>query len=1109
MAVAAAFPCQPEKHSSKAVFELTDADVGILFDCATGVRPQAVGCHIPADVPYVQLFGQPICRTHFTRTQLTRLFWAARSKIIALQNDPSNHRSSHGSCGASQLHYEVSSFLSFIRHEVERVADSASARMHDMPSHSRDTDRLGPRELCYCLLDELRLTLRVTGRFSDVPLDKNHCRSTDNCRFHVALEAWWTALRVADIVMSSHLLRGAEISFCDLGGFGQNTLFAQVAVLFLADLCCLSSRFFQSRGALPQESERAFPCTCVRDAWAMAADLIGRRHEHFAEEAFWTYVNFVLEVVCPQSSRDLELDLNGFCLSSFSVSAEESDRAAFCLWMLSAIAEASKDSLWSTKGKCNYAAAQKFVMAVTAEPKEALMRVVVRSCMSLHRVWEPSIDLLQSLLDFFLKNLNENFLTGSSGVQAFQVICQTSQQMHVRARALVDINDLGARGAENSYELFLMLLAHSLHRQSPEGVSSAWKSLRGRICSRFHAKRVEELTELGLQNCSLLFLVLALSIDLEEPVERMLSVLALVPVESPVEKLQVALRSLFAVLLLLQASSADLAKVAQRTAGWFFERCVGLGPQSGNATIQSLRSLLLPVYTEGIRELMDASSQLDCSEHALLVPEMALLLDQCSTSQQEDVLGTIHEVAEKLRMVHKRALSRNLERTDGDRKLLAQHRGFSEAIFKSTLQFLHKALALPVQAASPATCFTDLAVNLTLLALDLPSSQAVPVKANFSSLFEHFGYSPHTHPSASGRFLCLVLEDGQACSELEARVTNSDARLVQAWLRCCVGVEPPNSEMTRLSRIVLGRKEFANYNSLVGTVVPSDEVTAHDDLVVYFLDCLAQYADIVSAMDGISSLAQLRQSLAGYLRDFVAVATAQLRNSVAATATRDSLGNVYHLCGQLFRLCAGLIYIRGMADCVLPRLLDSLILPGALYAGKLIPQAQLAAIKQHLPLFICGLLSLNPQTDAYIERKLKDIVVHYLPLFPTQTQSSIHHTGEHPLLATLESCGGACRAATERRAAYVGFLLDFIQRHFMAKKSVSGTHLNQALRFLLELLKHLAPLKKDCMSVLQSGLPNLLKSLSMLSGDTRTNRELMSQVTRAVTMFSTAMAVPR
>ncbi|XP_049528904.1 protein MMS22-like [Dermacentor silvarum] len=1221
MAVAAAFPCQPEKHSSKAVFELTDADVGILFDCAAGVRPQAVGCHIPADVPYVQLCGQPVCRTQFSRTQLTRLFWTARSKIVALQNDPSIHRGSHGSSGASQLHYEVSSFLSFIRHEVERVADSVSTRMHDRPTHSRDTDWLGPRELCCCLLEELRLTLRLTGRFSDVPLDKNHCRSSDNRRFHVALEAWWTALRVADIVMSSHLLRGAEISFCDLGGFGQNALFAQVAVLFLADLCCLSSRFFQSRAALPQESERAFPCACVRDAWAMAADLIGRRHEHFAEEAFWTYVNFVLEVVCPQSSRDLELDLNGFCLSSFSVSLEESDQAAFCLWMLGAIAEASKDSLWSTKGKNNYATAQKFVMAVTAEPKEALMRVVVRSCMSLHRVWEPSIDLLQSLLDFFLKNLNENFLTGSSGVQAFQVICQTSQQMHVRARALVDINDLGARGAENSYELFLMLLAHSLHRQSPEGVTSAWKSLRGRwqhgqkealmrvvvrscmslhrvwepsidllqslldfflknlnenfltgssgvqafqvicqtsqqmhvraralvdindlgargaensyelflmllahslhrqspegvtsawkslrgrICSRFHAKRVEELTELGLQNCSLLFLVLALSIDLEEPVERLLSVLALVPVDSPVEKLRVALRSLFAVLLLLQASSADLAKVAAEDG-----RVVLRALRSGNATIQSLRSLLLPVYTDGIRELMDASSQLDCSEHALLVPEMALLLDQCSTSQQEDVLGTIHEVAEKLRIVHKRVLSRNLDRTDGDRKLLAQHKGFSDAIFKSTLQFLHKALAQPVQAASPATCFTDLAVNLTLLALDLPSSQAVPVKANFSSLFEHFGYSPHTHPSASGRFLCLVLEDGQACSELEARVTNSDPRLVQAWLRCCIGVKPPNSEMTRLSRIVLGRKEFANYNSLVGTMVPSDEVTAHDDLVVYFLDCLAQYADIVSAMDGISSLSQLRQSVACYLRDFVAVATAQLRNSAAAAATRDSLGNVYHLCGQLFRLCAGLIYTRGMADCVLPRLLDSLILPGALYAGKLIPQAQLAAIKQHLPLFICGLLSLNPQTDAYIERKLKDIVVHYLPLFPTQTQSSIHHTGEHPLLATLESCGGACRAAAERRAAYVGFLLDFIQKHFVAKKSVSGTHLNQALRFLLELLKHLAPLKKDCRSVLQSGLPNLLKSLGMLSGDARTNRELMSQVMRAVTMFSSAMAVPR
>ncbi|KAK8780997.1 hypothetical protein V5799_017663 [Amblyomma americanum] len=460
------------------------------------------------------------------------------------------------------------------------------------------------------------------------------------------------------------------------------------------------------------------------------------------------------------------------------------------------------------------------------------------------------------------------------------------------------------------------------------------------------------------------------------------------------------------------------------------------------------------------------------------------------------------------RSVHKRTLSLGLERTENDRKVLVQHKGFSEAIFKSTLQFLHKALALPVQSAPPPTCFTDLAANITLLSLDLPSAQAVPVKASFASLFEHFGCSPHMHPSASGRFLCLVLEDGQASSELEARVTNSEVRLVQAWLRCCIGVEPPCSEMTRLSRIILGRKECARYSDLVAAAPPSDEVAAHDDLAVYFLDCLAQYADIVTAMNGVSSLAQLKQSVALYLRDFVAVATAQLRNTAAAAATRSSLGNVYHLCGQLFRLCADLIYTRGMADCVLPRLLDSLILPSALYTGKPIPQVQLAAIKQHLPLFLCGLLLLSPQTDAYIERKLKDVVVHYLPLFPSQTQSSIHSTGEHPLLVTLEKCGGACHAATQRRAAYVGFLLDFTQKHFVAKKSAPGTHLNQALRFLLELSKRLVPLRNECADILQSAVPSLLKSLSALNSDARTNRELISQATRALTALCAGAARP-
>ncbi|KAL1470499.1 hypothetical protein MTO96_040386 [Rhipicephalus appendiculatus] len=433
---------------------------------------------------------------------------------------------------------------------------------------------------------------------------------------------------------------------------------------------------------------------------------------------------------------------------------------------------------------------------------------------------------------------------------------------------------------------------------------------------------------------------------------------------------------------------------------------------------------------------------------------MALLLDQCSTSQQEDVLGTIHEAAEKLRAVHKRALSRNLERTDDDRKMLAQHKAFSDAIFKSTLQFLHKALALPVQAASPATCFTDLAVNITLLALDLPSSQMVPVKANFASLFEHFGYSPHTHPSASGRFLCLVLEDDQACSELESCVTNSEARLVQAWLRCCVGVEPPNSEMTRLSRIVLGRKEFANYNSLVGTVVPSDEVTAHDDLAVHFFDCLAQYADIVCAMDGISSLAQLRQSIACYLKDFVAVATAQLRNAAAAAATRDSLGNVYHLCGQLFRLCAGLIYTRGMADCVLPRLLDSLILPGALYAGKPIPPGT-AGCHQAAPTSVHLRTAVAESADGCLHRE--EVEGHRSPLLATVPNANTELHPPHRRTPAFGNAGELWRSVSCccRKKGSIRWLPPGLYSEALCGQEDCVRDSPQS-----ELLKHLAPLKK-------------------------------------------------
>ncbi|XP_077531712.1 protein MMS22-like [Haemaphysalis longicornis] len=1104
MTSVASYPHQPGRPRDRNVFEPTDADVGVMFDCTDrAVRVGASACNFSPDVPYVRLCGQLLCRDRLTHAQLTRLFWSARSKFMTLDVSQSFHRSTE----AYKQHHEVSCLLAYIRHEVDRLADTGASK-DGLDSFGRETaDSMGPHDFCRCVVDELRQTLRMVGPCSGLPVaDWNHCDSGDGHRFHLALEVWWTALHVVDVAMSFNLLRGLVVPFCDLGGFGQNGLFAQVAVLFMADLCRISSRQFVSLGlksAMPvvEVGDGAFPCACVREAWAMLADLIGRRHEHFAEEGFWTYVNFVLEVVCPQSKPEPEMSLTGFCLSSFTASVERTERDAFCLWLLAAAAEARKKCVWGAKS--NYLAARRFVTAaVTAESKERLMRVVVRSCIRLCGLWEPSLELVQPLLDFYLKHLDESFMIASCHFQAFQAACQTSQQIQVRARALAECDDLGVRGVESSYELFLMLLAKTLCKNTPEGATNAWKTLRGRICSRFHANRVEELTEVGLRNCSLLFLVLSLSIRQhpEEPVDRLLSVLALVPADSPVEKLQAALRSLFAVLLLLQTTSADLSAPAQKTAAWFFERCVGLAPQGGSQC-QSLRTALLPVYTQGIRDVVDASSNLALSEQALLVPETSLLLEQCSTSQQEDIIVTIQEAAEKLRSIHKRSVARYAEGGSRDDRLFERHAAFSGAICRSTLQFLHKALALPVHAPAPPACFTDLAVSITLLALDLPPPQSGPVKASFVSLFDHFGCSPHTHPSASGRFLCLLLEDDQVSSEIETRAANAEARIVQSWLRCCVAVEPPCAEMTRLSRIVLSRKEFERYNALVGAVVPSkdDDLLTHDELAVHFLDCLAQYADIVSAMDGLSALSQLRQSVAFYLRDFATLVVAQLRSG---TATSTRLANVYFLCGQLFRLCAGLLYTRGMADCLLPKLLDSLVLPSALYAGKLIPQAQLAAIKQHLPLFVCGLLTLSPQTDAYIERKLKDIVVHYLPMFPTQTQSSIHHTGEHPLLATLESCGGACRAAAERRAAYVGFLLDFIHKHFVARaRVVSAAHLNQALRFLQELLKHTACRQGECKSVLEAKLPVLASSLGSLTlaHNRGLNRDVLAEVVRSMT----------
>ncbi|KAG0421888.1 hypothetical protein HPB47_002248 [Ixodes persulcatus] len=138
----------------------------------------------------------------------------------------------------------------------------------------------------------------------------------------------------------------------------------------------------------------------------MVMDVIHRRQEHHGEEPFWAYLNFVLEALCRGSPAEPGGDLGKFDLSSLAcATGGDACTPAFCLWLLTSVAEVDGGCMWRKKGKSNYIMAKKFVQSATTNHGESDMRTILKCCITLHRLWEPSLELLLPLLEFFLKNL--------------------------------------------------------------------------------------------------------------------------------------------------------------------------------------------------------------------------------------------------------------------------------------------------------------------------------------------------------------------------------------------------------------------------------------------------------------------------------------------------------------------------------------------------------------------------------------------------------------------------------------------------------------------------------------------------------------------------------
>lgn len=116
-----------------------------------------------------------------------------------------------------------------------------------------------------------------------------------------------------------------------------------------------------------------------------------------------------------------------------------------------------------------------------------------------------------------------------------------------------------------------------------------------------------------------------------------------------------------------------------------------------------------------------------------------------------------------------------------------------------------------------------------------------------------------------------------------------------------------------------------------------------------------------------------------------------LEPSIAGQRGTSAIRHSYHVAGLIVSMAPRLTYSRTDSHCLLPRLLDWLILPLSSITSKPQPQGTGPALKSTLHLFLGGLFRLDPVRDNFVKRKVKQIFSRYFH----------EYCQPHPLLLSL------------------------------------------------------------------------------------------------------------
>uniref|UniRef100_A0A8D2FXU9 Protein MMS22-like n=1 Tax=Theropithecus gelada TaxID=9565 RepID=A0A8D2FXU9_THEGE len=965
-------------------------------------------------------------------------------------------------CKADNIRQQCVLFLHYVKVFIFRYLKVHNAESH-VPVHPYEALEA---QLPSLLIDELHGLLLYIGHLSELPsinigafVNQNQIKLFPPSwhLLHLHLDIHWLVLEILYMLGEKlkQVVYGHQFMNLASDSLTNVSLFEEHCETLLCDLISLSlNRYDKVRPSESLMSDQC-PCLCIKELWVLLIHLLDHRSKWSVSESFWNWWNKLLKTLLEKSSDQRRPSVPVI---------QSRDPLGFSWWIITHVASFYQfdrhgvpDEMRKVESNWNFV-------------EELLKKSVSVQNSSFSISWLP------------FKGLANTMKSPLSMLEMVKTCC-------------CDKQDQDLYKSSSSYTIFLCILAKVVKKAMKSNGPHPWKQVKGRIYSKFHRKRMEELTEVGLQNFFSLFLLLAAVAEVEDVASHVLDLLNFLKPAFIRSQRALIWKGHMAFLLMYAQKNVDIGVLAEKFSCAFREKAKEFLVSKNEEMVQRQTLwTLLSIYIDGVQEVFETSYCLYPSHEKLLNDGFSMLLRACRESELRTVLSFLQAVLARIRSMHQQ-LCQELQRDNVDlfvqSSLSAKERhlaAVASALWRHFFSFLK---SQRMSQVVPFSQLADAAADFTLLAMDMPSTapsdfQPQPV----ISIIQLFGWDDIICPQVVARYLSHVLQNSTLSEALShSGYVSFQALTIRSWIRCVLqmyvknfsgpddllldknleqGVEKEYMEqLVKLTRLLFKLSEVKSIFSKAQVEYLSISEDPKKALVRFFEAVGITYGNLQILSD---KSAMVTKSLE-YLGEVLKYIKPYLGKKVFSAG----LQLTYGMMGILVKSWAQ-IFATSKAQKLLFRIIDCLLLPHTvLQQEKELPAPMLSAIQKSLPLYLQGICivccqSQNP--NAYLNQLLGSVIEQYIGRF-LPASPYVSDLGQHPVLLALRNTATVPPISSLKKC-----VVQVIRKSYLEYKGSSPPpRLASILAFILQLFKET---NTDIYEV-ELLLPGILKCLVLVS----------------------------